>query len=104
MEGAVDGWAARLRQSGARRQRMAQGAAAPAGKAQAKQGLAAEDGSGRRRLWRALGVGGAQLWPVARRDRGAGGAGELKRHRGRGGNLKYRVNENWLGGGGGGAF
>ena len=56
-----------------------------AGEAQAKQGSAAEDGSDRRRLRRALGVGGAWLGHVARRDRGAGGAGELRRHGGGGG-------------------
>ena len=56
--------------------------AAPTGETQAKLGSAAEDGSGRRRLWRALGVRtvvGAQLGPVARRDRGAGEAQATRR-------------------------
>ena len=60
----------------------AQAAAASAEEAQAKQGSVAEDGSCRRRLRRALGVGGARLGPVAQRERGAGGAGELRRHEG----------------------
>ena len=58
--------------------------------ARAKQGSVVEGGSGsgdsgKRRLQRALGVGGARLGPAARRDRGARRTGELRRRGGGGG-------------------
>ena len=77
MEGAADGWGARLRQIKALRQERFR-----------KEKAAACAGSGRRAT-RARG---------SERQRSRGSRGAQAARRG-GGNLECRVNENWLGGG-----